>query len=169
MVAGSLSVSGLSILSARAFTTSDGVALDALDVRGAFEPEVGPERWERFRGLLSGALDGTVDLRERVRIWRSHYRPPKASVPVRVAIDQDASDFSTVVEVTATDRLGLLFDLAEAFADGGLDVHVAKVATYGPRVVDVFYAVDRAGQKVTDASALTELEQALAGAASPER
>jgi UTP:GlnB (protein PII) uridylyltransferase len=166
MVAGSLSVSGLSILAARAFTTSDGVALDAFDVRGAFEVDVGAARWRRFRVLLAGAFDGSVDLRRRVGQWRSHYRPPAATVPVRVAIDQEVSDFSTVVEVTAADRLGLLFDLAEAFAAAEMDVHVAKVATYGPRVVDVFYVSDPAGGKVTDGGRLAALEECLSTAAS---
>jgi [protein-PII] uridylyltransferase len=59
----------------------------------------------------------------------------------------------------------LLFDLATAFAARDLDVHLAKVATYGPRVVDIFYVTDLAGQKL-DASVVAGLEAALVAAAS---
>src|SRR5207237_1202308 len=66
-IAGAFAVSGISILSARAFTTPDGVALDAFDVRQSFAEEgISDERWDRFAALLGGALEGTVDLDARV-------------------------------------------------------------------------------------------------------
>jgi [protein-PII] uridylyltransferase len=146
-IAGALALQGLTILSAKAFTSADGVALDLFAVEGVFEPEVTEERWRRFRGDLRHALEGRVSLERRVAEKRRHY-PPPAAVEPEVRVDDGVSDFSTVVEVSAGDRLGLLFDLALAFRDLGLDVHVAKVATYGPRVVDAFYVRDLEGRKV---------------------
>ena len=90
---------------------------------------------------------------------------PLAAVPVHVGIDQSSSQSSTVVEVEASDRIGLLFDLTRALASLGIDVHLAKVATYGARVVDVFYVTDEEGQKIEDRDRLTELERALVQAA----
>jgi len=165
-VAGSMALSGLSILSCRAFTTESGLALDVFDVRGAFEPEVGPDRWDRFRAFLRPALAGQVDLSTRVQELRAHYRPAASDFPTSVRVDQDASDFCTVVEVSAPDRLGLLFELASAFAELGIDVHSAKVATYGPRVIDVFYVRDGAGQKLVETG---EIENALITAAGSDR
>jgi len=148
-IAGALALGGLNILSAQAFTTADGVALDLFAVEGTFEPSVGEERWRRFRTHLRHALDGRVSLEALVSEKRRHY-PAPARVPVEVEVDEEVSDFSTVVEVSAADRIGLLFDLAIAFRDLGLDVHVAKVATMGERVVDAFYVRDLAGRKVGD-------------------
>jgi [protein-PII] uridylyltransferase len=76
-------------------------------------------------------------------------------------VDNDASDFATVVEVSAPDRIGLLFDLARTFHDLELDVHLAKVATYGPRVVDAFYVRDLYGAKVVDPEQVAEIERAI--------
>jgi [protein-PII] uridylyltransferase len=163
-IAGALTLAGFSVLSAQAFTTEDGVALDAFDVTGAFEEDIAEERWRRFRTLVRHALEGRVDLADRIRSLREHYRPARPDVPVKVRLNQDASDFFTVVEVGTSDRLGLLFDLGRAFADRGLDVHLAKVATYGPRVVDVFYVTDQEGQKV-EGSAADQLAMALRVAA----
>jgi [protein-PII] uridylyltransferase len=164
-VAGSFTLAGLSILSAHAFTTEMGIALDLFEVRGAFEEEVDDRRWGRFRTTLRDALAGS-DLGEKVRSLRSHYRPAGTDVAVTVNVDQEASDFFTVVEVGGRDRLGLLFDLARTFSDHGLDVHVGKVATYGPRVVDIFYVRDEQGQKVQDPERVLELIRALRDAAS---
>jgi [protein-PII] uridylyltransferase len=165
LTAGSMTLSGLSILGAQAFTTEDGLALDVFEVRGAFEEEVDRERWDRFRSLMAEALQGKLDLRERVHSLRAHYRPAPSGIPARVRIDQQASDFFTVVEVSAPDRLGLLFDLASAISQQELDVHVAKVATYVDRVVDVFYVRDAGGQKLEDSARVAELERSLTTAA----
>jgi [protein-PII] uridylyltransferase len=160
-IAGSLSLSGLSILSAEAFTTEDGVAVDMFAVEPAFRGEVDAERWRAVRRDLRRALEGRISLEHRVREKRRHYPSPSGDVPVEVTVRNDVSDFSTVVEVSAPDRIGLLYDLARAFEELHLDVHLAKVATYGPRVVDAFYVRDLEGRKVEDPELLAELERGI--------
>ena len=56
---------------------------------------------------------------------------------------------------------GLLYRLASAFAELALDVRVAKAATQGSRVIDVFYVRDAAGHKVEDDAMVEELRTAL--------
>ncbi|MDP9342026.1 MAG: ACT domain-containing protein, partial [Actinomycetota bacterium] len=160
-IAGTLALSGLSILSAQVFTTEAGVAIDLFDVIGAFQGGVDEERWRRFRSLLRRAVEGRLSLEHRVRDKRRSYPPPKQGIPVKVTVDNGASDFYTVIEVEAADRIGLLFDVTRTFADLDLDVHVAKVATYGERVVDAFYVRDVLGRKVEDPEAIAEIEQAV--------
>ncbi|HWC32432.1 MAG TPA: ACT domain-containing protein, partial [Actinomycetota bacterium] len=168
-VAGALSLSGLSILSAQAFTTEDGVAIDLFVVEPAFHGDVDEERWRRFRSDLRKALAGRISLEYRVREKRRHYPAPTADVPTEVTVANDASDFYTVVEVSTADRIGLLFDLARTFQELELDVHLAKVATYGVRVVDAFYVRDLFGQKVEDERHVRESERASVARLEPER
>ena len=92
--------------------------------------------------------------------------PPPAGDEVRTDVRPGRSSGTHRVAVGAVDRLGLLFDLARTFSDQGLDVHVAKVATYGPRVVDVFYVRQEQGQKLDDPARTAELVRALTEAAS---
>ncbi len=160
-IAGALALAGLSILAARAFTTEERTALDVFELEGAFEHEVRQERWERFGESLRGALAGRVDIAARILELRGHYGAPPSAVPLKVRLDQEASDFFTVVEVEAPDRLGLLFDLTRALSDREIDVHAANVATYGTRVVDVFYVTDRDGLKVTAPERASQLAEAL--------
>jgi [protein-PII] uridylyltransferase len=160
MVAGALSLAGLSILTAQVFTTDDGVAVDLFEIEGVFEPEVGEERWREFRTTLRKAIEGRLSLDHRVREKRRSY-PSPTGVPVRVEVDNAASDFFTVIEVGAPDRIGLLFDITRTFAELQLDVHLAKVATFGGRVVDAFYVRDELGRRVDDPEIVAELELAL--------
>jgi [protein-PII] uridylyltransferase len=149
-IAGSLALAGLSILTAQVFTTEDGVAADLFEVQGVWEPEVPERRWREFRGMLRRAVDGSISLERRVDEKRRWYPTPKVLAPVTVAVDNDASDFATVIEVGAPDRLGLLYDITRTFAELGLDVHLAKVATYEGRVVDSFYVRDAVGRKLSE-------------------
>jgi [protein-PII] uridylyltransferase len=160
MIAGALSVEGLSILSAQAFTTQDAVAVDVFDVEGAFERDIGEERWRAFRATLRRAIEGRSSLDARVEERRRRY-PVAEGVPVVVRVDNDASDFFTVIEIGGPDRVGLLFDITRTLAEVDLDVHLAKVATYADRVVDAFYVRDPLGRKLDDAERIEELRRAL--------
>jgi [protein-PII] uridylyltransferase len=142
------------------------VALDVFVARGTFEEEVSPERWERLRATLDAAITGTTDVAEAVDVVRRHARSPAADVPVTVRFDHEASDFHTVIEVGAADRPGLLYDLARALSTLEIDVHLARVATYGHRVVDVFYVTDLRGARLPGGAAdlvRTEIQKAVSG------
>jgi [protein-PII] uridylyltransferase len=161
-IAGCLSLAGLSILTAQAFTTQDDVAVDVFEVEGAFEAEVTEERWREFRSTLRRVLEGRLSLEHRVDQKRAHYPPPRRDLDVEVNVHNEASDFFTVVEVGCPDRIGLLFDITMTLAELHLDVHLAKVSTYGGRVVDAFYVRDELGQKIEGDEQIVEVERAVA-------
>jgi [protein-PII] uridylyltransferase len=159
-IAGALSLAGLSILTAKVFTTEDGVAADLFEVQGAFEPVVAEERWREFRSLLREAIDGRVSLEYRMTEKRRHY-PERSDTPVTVTVDNGASDFFTVIEIGAPDRIGLLYDITRTLSDMELDVHLAKVATYTDRVIDAFYVRDSVGRKLEEAQEAAKVESAM--------
>jgi [protein-PII] uridylyltransferase len=106
-------------------------------------------------------IEGGVAIDRKVEDMRRHYPEPATKTPVTVRVDNDASDFSTVLEVGAPDRMGVLYDITEALSSLGVDVHLAKVATFDGRVVDAFYVRDELGRKLTDADELAEVGAAL--------
>ena len=160
-IAGALSLAGLSILTAQVFTTEDRVAVDLFEVEGAWEPDIGEDRWRTFRRTLRGTIEGTVSISRRVDEKRRHYPPPRVDSPVTVAVENGASDFFTVIEIGAPDRIGLLYDITSALAELDLDVHLAKVATYTGRVVDTFYVRDIAGRKITDPEQVVRIREGV--------
>ena len=87
MIAGALTLAGLSILTAQVFTTQDGVALDLFEVEGAFEAEVGEDRWRDVRGTLRRAIEGRLSLDHRVHAKRAHYPRSRQDVPIRITVD----------------------------------------------------------------------------------
>jgi [protein-PII] uridylyltransferase len=53
-----------------------------------------------------------------------------------------------VIEVIGLDRPGLLYELTATISRLGLNIASAHVATFGERVVDVFYVTDLIGAKI---------------------
>lgn len=167
-VAGVMALHGLNILHAEIFTWSDGTVLDVFTVSEPADRLQPEEVFERVRLGVKAALTGKLLLDERLaerrrspllckgrgRIW-----------PPEVRVDNESSDFHTLVEVRAGDRPGRLFELASALDDLGLSVSLAKIGTLGERVLDIFFVRDRDGQKLDQALA-SRVEQALLAAAS---
>ncbi|GBD41237.1 Bifunctional uridylyltransferase/uridylyl-removing enzyme [bacterium HR39] len=162
-IAGALAASGTSILDARIFTTRDGMALDVLDFQ---DPETrtavdDPGRLSRIRANLEGAIRGGLDVESRLRGRRIPRHVALFRVEPRVRIDNAGSRTSTVVEVQARDRPGLLYDLARAFLEQKVSIKSAHITTYGERAVDVFYVRDLYGMKLTRRPRIESLERAL--------
>ena len=159
---GVLAAHGIDILSARIASTADGAALDVFEVRSAARRPLERARWRRARADLRGVLDGRVDvealLERRRRASALVRRVP--GVATRVSVDNEASRAFTVVDVRAEDRLGLLHEVAACFANAGLEIALAKVATEANRAIDSFY-VAQGGAKLESATALEALRDRL--------
>ena len=85
------------------------------------------------------------------------------SVEPQVLIDNSLSDDLTVIEINCLDRPGLLFDLTREIADLKLDITSAHIATFGEKVVDVFYVTDLASNKITNSARKTAIRHRLLG------
>lgn len=152
LMSGALAAGGINIVAAQAFTRADGVALEAFRGVGAFEPSFDETRWARLQSAALAALRGEIDLAaelaQRRQTYAYEYKGKRE--PTTVVVDNEASDFATVIEVHATDRIGLLYEITRAMAEMGLDIQVARIATYGHDVVDAFYVRDLEGQRITN-------------------
>ena len=163
-VAGALALTGFDIASASAYSSTRGMALEVFTGIDRFGRLTGGSALDDATALLSRALEGDVELEEALRARMRRYRRRTRSSlgrEVSITVDQDASATATVVEVHAPDAVGLLARVAATFADLGIDVATAIVATLGDRVIDTFYVRDSQRAKLTDERALEHLRTTL--------
>jgi [protein-PII] uridylyltransferase len=66
----------------------------------------------------------------------------------RITFDNQASAKSTILEIQAEDRLGLLAALAAALAEMGVDISLAKINTTHGVADDAFYVTDADGRQI---------------------
>jgi [protein-PII] uridylyltransferase len=98
------------------------------------------------------------------RIWRTGTRRASdvlQEMPTRVRLDNSTSENFTIVDIFASDRMGLLYTISQTLFELGLSVSLAKIGTYLDQVVDVFYVTDTAGNKIEDEERLEQIRTRL--------
>ena len=94
-------------------------------------------------------------LQRRGRPLGKRVSPTKS--PVSATITNSESDFYTIIDITANDRLGLLHDLTRVIAQHGYEIYISKAATVLDQVADTFYLKDQHGKKLSDVAAMESL------------
>jgi [protein-PII] uridylyltransferase len=169
-IAGVLSLHGLNVFGADAYVWSDGTVLDVFHVTAPPDPLYAKDFWGKVRGAIHFALTGKLSLDYRLEQARASnalkHKVPSVLLdavrrPPEVRIDNELSDFHTVVEVFTPDRPALLYDVARVLQALQLDILFAKIATLGNRTSDSFSVRTVYGQKITDEQQMDEVRAAL--------
>ena len=163
-VAGTLAAHDINILGSHVYTSRSGLALEVYRVTTPSGGETAREQtWSDFHKSLAALLSENIDvdalLRRRGRpvgVTRSPTRAPGSAT-----ITNDDSDFYTIADITANDRLGLLHDLTRVIAEHGFEIYISKAATTLDQVTDTFYLKDRNGKKIADPEEIESLRADL--------
>ena len=91
------------------------------------------------------------EIEEGLTDWLDHHQPLPTTKPARlsrrsrmfpirplVRIVADESGHSYLLSITCTDRIGLLYDIAQVLNRYHVNLQTAKIMTMGERVEDVF-------------------------------
>jgi [protein-PII] uridylyltransferase len=163
IIAGACAVAGANIVDAQIFTTTDGRALDTISISREFERDEDEERRAaRVADAIEKALSGTLRLPDLVAKHASAKGRLKAfAIEPDVTINNQWSNRYTMVEVTGLDRPGLLYELTATLSKLNLNIASAHVATFGERVVDVFYVTDLLGAQIAAPTRQAAIKSAL--------
>ena len=163
IIAGACAMAGANIVGAQIYTTTDGRALDTISITREFERDEDEERRAgRIAASIEKALRGELRLPDVV----AKRAPPKGRIKAfalepAVTINNQWSHRYTMVEITGLDRTGLLYELTATLSKLNLNIASAHVATFGERVVDVFYVTDLMGAQITSPTRQAAIKRAL--------
>ncbi len=160
-IAGTISSWGMNILKADACANKNGTVLDILRFSDRFRTlDHNPSETSRLKQQLVAAISGELDVADLMRRkFQPEKHPPKVGVETRIHLDNDSSSHSTLVEIVALDRPGLLYDVSSTFGELGLNIDVGLIDTEGGTATDVFYVTEN-GAKLTPGQQY-ELQAAL--------
>ena len=128
---------GFSILDARIHTANNGYALDTFQIITSALPEHYHEFTSMVESELSRAIAqaGPLPAPGRGRVSR---RVKSFPVTPRVTLRPDEKGQRWLLNISASDRVGLLYCVARVLARHKINLQLAKIATLGERVDDTF-------------------------------
>lgn len=162
---GVMAANGMNVLGAFIQVRRDGRIFNVLYVTDIhYGIEVNAEKWRRIRSQLSDVLEGrrqVGDVLSRELVLKQTSATGQIQHRTQIRILNDVSDLHTVIEATGKDRIGLLFHLTAAIVRHRLTIDIAKIATLGQRVVDVFYVRTVEGRKLESPEEIEQLTREL--------
>ncbi len=156
---------GLNILSANIHTRPYKVVVDEIIVKNIPDPSNWERLWEKIRKDMLLILENKSSLedilsqkqiRKIVSLQRSVLRTKN-----EVLIDNEASDFYTVIEVYTWDRTGILCKISRTLHRYNLNISMAKISTLGSQVADIFYVTDKNGEKIYNEELLRKIRSSI--------
>ena len=136
-ICGYFDQSSFSILDAKVHTTSTGYALDTFQIEMAFIPEHYRDLISMVETGLAGTLAaaGPLPAPSKGRVSR---RVRSFPIQPRINLTPDDKAQRWLLNISASDRPGLLYSVARVLARHQLNMQFAKVTTLGERVEDTF-------------------------------
>ena len=145
---------GLDIQDARIITTKDGYSIDTFTVLEADSSAIGGnrERITQIRNHLNITLANPHQFPDLIKRRTPRQLRHFSMKPV-VLISNRITTRQTMLDIKTTDRPGLLALIGKTFTRMKLQVHGAKIATFGEKVEDSFIITNNQGQAITDPEA----------------
>jgi [protein-PII] uridylyltransferase len=165
-ICGVLASFGMDILRGHALTNPNGLVLDVFQFTDDERfLALNPDAQDRVLRVLEDVVAGRTDVTTRLRgREQSLFKGATRFAPV-VRADNDASGRYTIVDIVASNALGLLYRISRVISQHGCEVDLVLIATEGEKAIDVFH-ITKAGVKLTQTeqqSLTSDLQRTLEG------
>ncbi len=170
-LAGALNIAGYSILSAKAVSRDDHIAIDTFYVTESNRSQASRENAKSiFEECVMETLVTNKDLYPRIQsimkkmdsdIFRVNDNPLAQSFQPQVDVYHELSLRRTILEVQAQDHLGLLYQISQCIYQHGFDITFARINTERGIAIDTLYLSSADPSKETDSSQLMALRDSL--------
>jgi len=136
-IVGFFARAGYSIVDAKIHTTTHGYALDSFIVLNVAQPDNDREMIAYIEHELTDRLARQTPP-EAPSSGRLSRQVKHFPIKAEAEIQPDDKGAHFVLTLTAADRPGLLYTVANTIAEHGANLHTAKISTLGERAEDVF-------------------------------
>ena len=129
-----------------------------LDSEGSevIDPGVRASIIERVKETLADPEPATCGMSQRVPRQLKELK-----IPASVTLTAEPQDHEAILNITASDRPGLLATIALVLVEVGLEIMSARITTLGERVEDIFVVASKKGESLQNGQKRYEIEQTI--------
>jgi [protein-PII] uridylyltransferase len=150
------------IVDAQIETTVDGIAIDTISVSREFNDQDEDRRIGKISQIIKDSLGGALSLDLELSKKKRNIQHEKTfKVRNKINITNELSHNSTVVEVEARDKPGLLFQITNILKETNINIKSAHIVTFGERANDVFYITNLFGEKIDSEEKLNRIRDLI--------
>ncbi len=152
-VSGALAAWGMNIVKANAFSNAAGTVVDTFYFTDRFKTlEMNLQEWDRLKKSIASVIKGEADvarlLHERLKSEKAD--STKVKIVTQIEFDDRCSAASTILQVIAQDRPGLLYRMCSQISKQECNIEIALIETEGQMAIDVLYLTS-GGAKLSSA------------------
>ena len=155
---------GLNITDARIITSKNGITMDTfilLEKNG--EPILDPHRIADIktkitRILANPSYENVVASQPNKPLSRQLKHFPRET---EITFRTDTRNRVTIMEVIARDQPGFLARIARALVECNINIHKAKIATFGAKAEDIFYITNKRKNPIESVDQLNKLRKTI--------
>ena len=161
-LAGACLLLDANIVDAQIETTVDGIAIDTISVSREFNDQDEDRRIGKISQIIKDSLGGALSLDTELSKKKKNVQHEKTfKVRNKINITNELSQNSTVVEVEARDKPGLLFQITNILKETNINIKSAHIVTFGERANDIFYITNLFGEKIDSEEKLNRIRDLI--------
>ncbi len=165
-ICGVLASYGMDILRGHALTNPNGLVLDVFQFTDDDRfLELNPDAQAQVVHVLEEVVSGRAEVTARLRPREESVLKAALRFAPVVRADNEASGRYTIVDIVASNALGLLYRISRVISQHGCEVDLVLIATEGEKAIDVFH-ITKAGVKLSEAEQqglTSDLQRTLEG------
>lgn len=149
---GSFVINDLNIHDAKIFTRRDGIIIDSFNVTDfSTHTIVDESRYEKIKGSIINLLSENLNIAKEIQGVKARWKRLTnnlldSTIPLEVEFEEH-DDFN-IIDISAPDKIGLLYYITNKMSELGLTVAFAKISTKADGVLDAFYVKMSNGKKI---------------------
>ena len=160
-IAASIDQLGLNVVDAQVMSTDNGFTLDTFKVMEKDERINADEyRLEEIIQRISKRVKDNTLVAKAPVVSKSRAHK-HFNVETRISFEQLPGKDITVLDITSTDRPGLLADIGIAFSEQHVRIHKAMISTAGEKASDTFYITDANNHPLLNEEESQQLRESL--------
>jgi [protein-PII] uridylyltransferase len=161
-LAGACLLYDVNIVDAQIETTIDGIAIDTISVKREFSDNDEDRRIKKIANTIKKSLGGSLSLSKEL-LKKKHAISYEKTFKVDniVSLTNEFSNYSTVIEIEARDKPGLLYEITNTLRATNINIKSAHIATFGERANDVFYVTNLFGEKIDSEEKINRIKNLL--------